>query len=254
MLYLVGIGLNSRQLTLEALEAIGHCSQLFIENYTSLYSQGTILELERVIGQKIVSLDRKSVEEKFDTLFKTAQKHNIGLLIFGNPLFATTHVQLLLDAKGHKMETRVIAGISIQNYLGSTGLDAYKFGRVITVVFQESHYAPESFFDFLETNSKNGLHTLCLLDIRSDENRFMTISQAVETLRKIAHKRNSKLLDEATLVGLYGIGNENQKIKSGNAEQLLEFKTDLLPQSLIVCGRLNEKEFEAISKLNNEKK
>ncbi len=251
MLYLVGIGLNPRQLTLEAVDAVKACGRVFLESYTSRFSDGTASELEELLEKRIEVLERGKVEEDFSGVLKSAQKENVALLVFGNPLFATTHIQVLLDAHKLKIQTRVIAGISIQNYLGESGLDAYKFGRVCTVVFAEPHYAPESFFDVIEANQKLGLHTLCLLDIRTEENRFMSVWQALEFLQSIAKKRKSKLLEKLLFVGLYGVGSPNQEIVKGNADALQKFNSDSFPQSLLVCGKLNEKEKEALALVKN---
>lgn len=190
------------------------------------------------------------MEEGFSLLQKEAREKNIALLVFGNALTATTHVQLLLDAKQHGVQCKIIQGISVQNCLPETGLDAYKFGRIVTIVKPRENFAPESFFEQIEQNYSAGLHSLCLLDIESEKNYFMTASEALQILEKIAHKRNSKMLEEAQLVGLYALGAEKQKIKPGTLKELKLSSYAGFPQSLIVCGKLNEKEKEALVKLN----
>src|SRR3989344_2754343 len=127
MLYLIGLGLRVEHLTLEALATIKECKALFVETYTSAYSQGTIEDLEKTIDKEILKLGRKAVEEGFDEILSAAKGTDIALLVFGNPLTATTHVQILLDAKEKGIECKVIPGISIVNYLPFTGLDAYRF-------------------------------------------------------------------------------------------------------------------------------
>ncbi len=250
MFYLIGIGLKPKQLTLEALEAIKQCEKVFLDSFTSKYSEGALQELEKIIEKKIVLLERKGVEEGFALLLKQARQENIALLAFGNALTATTHVQLLLDAKQHSIPYKVVQGISVQNHLPETGLDAYKFGRIVTIVKARENFAPESFFEQIETNHNAGLHSLCLLDIESEKNYFMTVSEALQLLEKIAHKRNSKLLEEAQLIGLCALGAQNQKIKPATLRELKLSSYAGFPQSLIICGKLNEKEKEALVKLN----
>ncbi|MDO8625175.1 MAG: diphthine synthase [Candidatus Diapherotrites archaeon] len=248
MLYLIGIGLNENQLTLEALAALKICKTVYLETYTSRYAgkDDPVPAIERIIGTRITLLPRGAVEEGAQTLVAQAKQHDIALLVYGNPLFATTHVQLLLDAKAARVQTRILQGISILNYLGQTGLDAYRFGRTITIVYPHANYAPVSFFDHLADNHARGLHTLCLLDIDTERQKFMSVTDALSILGKINAKRGTRILANATCIGLYGLGSPDERIEAGTAARLGQTKAQAFPQSLIVCGKLNEKEHEAL--------
>jgi diphthine synthase len=249
MFYLIGIGLKPLHLTLEAKQAIEKCSRVFLDAYTSAYSQGSIEELQTMLGKNIVKLDRKGVEEGFQLVLEEANKReeDIALLVFGNALSATTHVQLLLDAKKIALETRVIAGISVYNFLGSVGLDQYRFGRTCTIVSPKENYSPESFYKVIESNFNNSLHSLCLLDI--DNDRMMTVAEALEILAKIEKKQGKDILQKATLIGLFAMGSEKQAVKTGSLEKMRRSSYALFPQSLIVAASLNEKEKEALEAL-----
>ena len=118
MLYLVGIGLKPEHLTLEAIETVKKCASVFVENYTSQYASGTLEELLKITGKSFKVIGRKEVEEQFDSALLSAKSNDIALLIFGNALTATTHLQLLLDAKENEVRTRIIPGISITNMVG----------------------------------------------------------------------------------------------------------------------------------------
>lgn len=251
MLYLIGIGLKPEHLTLEALHALEDCNEIYLETYTSAFAEGDLKELKKTLGgKKINLLDRMQVEEEFaQNIMPEAKKENIALLIFGAPLFATTHIQLLIDAKAPKVKTKVIQGISVQNFLPETGLDAYKFGRIATIVAPEENYAPESFYEIIENNFANGLHTLCLLDIKSEFGELLSVSEALGILQDIEERRSKNILKRALLVGIAGMGSKRQKIAIGNAAELSNFPKTPLPQSLIICGKLNEKENEAIGAL-----
>ena len=249
MFYLVGIGLNPKQLTLEAKEAIESCSKVFFERYTSHYAEGNIAELEEIAGKKFVELKREGVEQGFELLLKEAKSEDIALLVFGNPLNATTHIQLLLDAKRAGVKAKVVAGLSVFDLLGKTGLDVYKFGRVCTIVSPKENYEPESFFEVIEANQKAGLHSLCLLDIDAETDSMMSVSEALALLEKIAKKRGSKLFEKAVFVGLYGLGASKEMVKAGNLNELKRSSYGVFPQSLVVAGELNEKELEALKEL-----
>jgi diphthine synthase len=250
MLYLIGIGLKPSHLTLNALETIKQCDQVFLETYTSQYSEGIAKELTQIIGKNIKELNRKEVEEGFESALLSANKNNIGLLVFGNPLTATTHIQLLLDAKEKGIKFKIIPGISITNMIAESGLDEYKFGRTVTICFQLPNFEPESFYAQIKENQKIGLHTLCLLDIKKDEKpqRMMNCKEAIETLEKIALKRKEK--NKFEYIALIGMGGEKQKILVGE-KNIKSFKEidAIYPQSLIIPGKINEKEKEAMEKL-----
>jgi len=252
MFYLIGVGLKPEHLTLEAADAIGKCSQVFLDTYTSAYSEGSVSELKEAVEKEIILLDRKGIEEGFGSVLKNAKagEEDIALLVFGNALSATTHVQLLLDAKKLGLKTEVIPGISIYNFLGQTGLDHYRFGRTCTVVAPKENYAPDSFYDAIEANFKNNLHTLCLLDIDAEHSKMMSVSEALGIIAKVEKKRGKTILQKASLIGLYGLGSENQKIKAGSLAVLQKSSFALFPQSLVIAAPLNEKEKEALEALH----
>jgi len=249
MFFLIGIGLNPQQVTQEALEAIKQSKRVFFESYTSNYAEGDIEELEKLCGKKFVKLDRKGIEEGFKLVLKEAKDEDTALLVFGNALNATTHIQVLLDAKALGLKCRVFPGISVFDFLPETGLDAYKFGRVCTIVSPKKDFAPEDFFDVIEKNLSIGLHTLCLLEIDAENNFQMSVADAVKIISKIAQKRKSELLNSALLIGLYALGSKAQRIKKGNVKEFTMSSFGGFPQSLIIAGKLNEKEKEATEKL-----
>ncbi len=249
MFYLIGVGLNPKQITIEAKEAIESCSKVFFESYTSKYSEGSIFELEKSTGKKFIELKRDGVEQGFELLLKGAKQEDVALLIFGNPLNATTHVQVLLDAKKQGIKSKAIAGLSIFDFLGNTGLDVYKFGRTCTIVTPQKNYAPESFYDIIEANKKSGLHTLCLLDIDAEKELYMSVGDALSILEKIEKKRGKPIVSESVAVGLYGIGAGSEQIKAGKPTELKRSSYAAFPQSLIIAGDLNDKEKEALREL-----
>ena len=253
MLYIVGIGLSPKHITQEALETLRACEKIYLVTYTSKYSDADTKDLEELVGKTVQVLTRTQTENEFGSILNEARKPKIGLAVFGNPLNATTHIQMLLDAKEAQVKAKVIAGISIFEFVAFTGLDRYKFGRTTTVVFQEEDYEPESFYDAILENKKIGLHTMCLLDIKSDEGRLMGIGHAISILERIEERREQNVLSESVLVGIAGAGSEGQQIRAGTAEQLKSHDFSVYPQSLIVCGKLNEKEIEALRSLSGLK-
>ena len=220
MLYLIGIGLQPKHLTQEALEALKSCERVYLENYTSAYSEGSFEGLEDLIGKAVTRLERRQVEEEFLAILEEAKTKNIALAVVGNPMNATTHVQVLLDAKELGVKTAIIPGISIFEYVSFTGLERYKFGRTTSIVFHEEDYSPESFYDAIIANKEMGLHTLCLLDIRSDDGKMMDIRHAISILEGIEEKREESTLSESIMVGIAGAGARGFEIRAGPASAL----------------------------------
>ena len=248
MLYLIGTGLSTKQLTLEALHAAQTCSEVFLENYTNAFSQGDIYTLEKTLAKKITTLNRKGMEEDAQHILEKAKNHPIGILIIGNPLTATTHVSLLEECVKQKINYHIIPGISIFNSRGICGLDEYRFGRTTTLVFPYEGYEPLSTFDIIVKNKTMGLHTHCLFDLHPEKQRFMSIDEGITFIEHASSAREMNIHSWVG-IGLSGMGNENQKVMSGKLVSLKKEKWEQFPQSLIICGDLTPYERDAMQKL-----
>ncbi len=243
MLYLIGLGLAWEDLSLKALEAIHDCDEIYLENYTSV-SNFSGEQLSRLIGKKVISLDRKKTEEEMPFL-KNAHVKNVALLVFGDALSATTHFEILQIAKKKKIETKTIHVASVFTAVAETGLSLYRFGKTASIPIPEKSFQPESFFDILVENQKIDAHTLFLLDLKPEQNKFLTIKDAIGILLEINKKRKEKLFTENTFcIGCARLGSENSLIKSGTAEKLREIEFGSPPFCLIVPAKLNHKEDE----------
>jgi len=246
MFYLISLGLKPEQLTIEALNAMKACTELYFDSYTSKYSEGRIAELEKIAGTKIAPLQRAEIEEGFGKKLKDAKKRNIALLVVGNALFATTHMQLLIDCANLKVPYKFIPGISLTNYLGLTGLSNYRFGETVSIVMPEPNYAPESFYDKIVRNHKNNLHTLCLLDIKNG--RPASVRDSLARLLEIEKNRKQKIIKDALVIIISALGSKEQSILAGKAEELMQ-KKFATPASIIICSKLSENEKHALKAL-----
>jgi diphthine synthase len=247
MLYLIGLGLSWKDLSLKALEILNKCDEIYIENYTSV-ADFTIEQLSRLLGKKVISLDRKKTEEEMPFL-KNAHIKEIALLTFGDALSATTHFEILQIAKKKKFETKVIHAPSIFTAVAETGLSLYRFGKTASIPIPEKDFAPESFFDTLVENMSIGAHTLFLLDLKPHEKRFLTIPEAIDILLDINNKRKSKLFTEKTFcIGCARLGSDNQIIKAGTTSELHDADFGNPPFCLIVPAKLSHKEEEYVKR------
>lgn len=225
MLYLIGTGLgNEKDLTLKGFQAIDRCSDIYIEEYTS-----------RVLGnfdavKKTKKLKREDVEGDF--LINEAKSKDVALLIGGDPLSATTHLQLLKDCKNAGIECQVIHNTSIMTAVAMAGLSLYKYGRTTTLCFPQPNWDPTSPYEIIKANQATGLHTLVLLDTKNGK-EFMTCEQGYELLKKHGVVAGEKL------VFCYALGTEKQQIEYSNTPTAAA-----VPACILVPGKIDEKEQE----------
>ncbi len=248
MLYLIGLGLSDeKDITLKGLEAVKKCDKLYLENYTSKLAC-SVQDLEKSYGKKVALADREFVENA-EQLLKEAKTGNVALLIIGDPLCATTHWDILQRAKEQKISTEVIHNASIINAIGATGLQVYKFGKTTSIPFPKENFEPESFYNVIKENKSIGAHTLVLLDLDPKNNKFMSVNEAIEVLRKIERKRNEKVfLPKDLCVGVARIGAKDQKIIAGTVTEVSDADFGAAPHALIVPGNLHFMEEELFTK------
>ena len=162
MFYLIGLGLDLKSISLEALDVIRKADKVYIENYTIEFPYDA-QRLEQVIGNKITPLSRIMVEnEKF---LEEAKKKNIVLLVYGSPLTATTHISLLLKCKKLGIEYKIIHNASIFDAVCETGLQVYKFGKTASMPRWQENFKPRSFVEIIKFNQLIKAHTLILIDM-----------------------------------------------------------------------------------------
>lgn len=244
----VGLGLNDeRGISLRGLEA-RQGDLVFAEFYTSLLPNLSLRGLEKLIGKQVVVLDRRDVEENSQqVILDQAMSKRTILLVPGDPMIATTHIDLRLRAEKLGIPTKIVGAASIQTAAAAlTGLQSYKFGRTITIPFS-SGAIPESPYQFLKNNLQAGLHTLILLDLHAERDQYMTIPEGLEYLIDVERKRRENVLQENTLVvGIARAGADDMLIRAATADQLREIDFGLPPHCLIVPTNLHFIEMEAL--------
>src|SRR3989338_3589226 len=256
MLYLIGLGIgDEKDITLKGLEIIKKCDLIYLENYTSKL-QCSVKELEKLYEKKIILANREDVEgddEKGkNQILKSAKTKDVALLVIGDPMSATTHVDLLLRCKKLGIKIEVIHNASIINAVGIVGLELYKYGKTTSIPFPEKNFQPETAYDVIKMNKKNGLHTLCLLDLRPLENKFMSVNDAIKILLDIGEKRKAKGTEKTPIftkntfcIGCARIGSDNL-IKAGKAEKLLKENFGAPSHCLIVPAKMHFVEEDAL--------
>ena len=130
--------------------------------------------------------------------------------------------------------------------MGETGLSLYKFGGTTSIPIYSEHFHPESFFDVIEKNIECGYHSLVLLEVKNKE-EFVEPYKAIEILKGIERKKEIKIIDWKNVIVISKIGSDEQKILKANNNEIKNLEP---PCSLIITGKLNENEKEALKTIN----
>ncbi len=247
-LVFVGLGLHDETgISLKGLEEVKSAENVFIEIYTSILPNFSISRFEGISGKKLRIVSRKELEdENGEAVLKEAEKGKAVLLVPGDPLIATTHVALRLEAEKRGIKTRIVHGSSIVSAaMGLSGLHNYKFGKSVTIPFSEN--LSETPYLVIGENLRRGLHTLCLLDINVEERRFLSIKEALEMLLNVeAERKNGTITIERLAVGIARAGSPNPKVKADFVKELLRYDFGEPPYTLIFPGKLHFMEAEAL--------
>lgn len=247
-LIFVGLGLNDEVgISLRGMEETWSAESVFIELYTSLLPDFSLERFEALAGKKATLLSRRNLEEENgEAVLNAAEKSNTVLLIPGDPFMATTHIVLRIEAEKRGIKTRIVHGASaLSAVICLSGLHNYKFGKTVTVPFPEN--SSETPYNVIAQNKALGLHTMCLLDLKADEQRFLSINEGLQSLLEVEHKKGKGIVTSGTLaVGAARVGSCNPTLKADWAGQLLDYNFGGPPQSLIFPGELHFMEAEAL--------
>lgn len=225
MLTFVGLGLgDEKDITFRGFEAVKDADVVYAEFYTSkIYT--SLESLEKFFGKKIKVLGREDLENKSENLIEEAMKKKVVILVAGDPIIATTHVAVLLEAKKRGVETRVINNASIINAVCSlTGLQNYRFGKSATVSWHKSR----SFLDVIKANLSIDAHTLLFLDL----NPPMLIRDAIEKILDLERD-----FEDHFAVGIARAGSESALVKCEKLGKLLNFDFGEPLHSIVVLAR-----------------
>ena len=247
-LVFIGLGLNDEKaISIRGLEETQTADSVFMELYTSLLPGFSLERFEAMSGKKVRMVSRRNLEEENGRLILDATARGKAVfLVPGDPFVATTHVTLRIEAKKRDIKTRIVHGASIISaVIGLSGLHNYKFGKTVTVPFPETF--SETPYNVVSENKRLGLHTLCLLDLKPDENRFLSVKAGLELLLAVEQKRKKGAVTPDTLaIGIARVGGESPSLKADYAKNLLTYDFGGPPQSLILPGELHFMEVEAL--------
>ena len=210
-LYLVGLGLSRKFVTQGALEVLKSSDLVLFDSYTS-YSCDISVEWLKSLGINAVPAERKDLENEYLKIMDQLGKGiKIAIATIGDPIIATTHIALAIEAakRGHKV--KVIPGVSVLCYLLSkAGLSSYKLGRSVTVTFPENLQS-EYPYKVIKENDMLNLHTPVFLDISGG--RMMTAKEAIRVLLSLEEKFKEGVItpDRYVIIG-QRLGCDNERV------------------------------------------
>jgi diphthine synthase len=250
-LIFTGLGLyNEKDVSLRGLEAAKNADFVFVELYTNLMPGLLLDNLERNIGKNVIVVSRRTLEdENGESILKKAENSKVVFMVPGDPLIATTHVDLRIRAHKLGIKTKIVHGASIVSAsISASGLQNYRFGKSVTIPFPINDRISETPYNVIAENKMRNLHSLCFLDIMVEDWRYMTIREALETLLISERESNKHVLTLRSIcVGLAKVGAEDEVVKAGEVDTLSSFNFGSPPHILIVTSdNLHFMEAEAL--------
>jgi len=256
-LWLIGIGPGDLGHMTERAKSIARgCSIRYLEGYTAVLPADQEELLEGEVGEW-ERLMRPSVESP-DSLLEEARKEPVALMVVGDPMQATTHIDLEARCMEEGVGFEVVPGMSATSLSVSlSGLQSYKFGRQVTLPYPYGEYLATSPIEMIEANRANGLHTLVLLDLDPTGMGFdlptpMRPDQAVSILEKMSERvldegtgeNVSSMVREWEGILLSDVGTSRQRVSSGTLGELAGIEGGFV-HTLIIPSNMSDNEKDA---------
>lgn len=242
MLNLIGLGLRGiKSLTLEQLEVLKLCDLVYFETYTSISPQGTIRELESLLGKEVLPADREQVENQ-EELIRQSVYQNVSIVVTGDPLSATTHNQLRFDCLDAGIEVRVFENASIISVIpGKVGLFPYRMGPPVSVPFPQDNFLPKSVAEKIAANLAMNQHTILLLDLK--DGRTMFPHEALNTILQMEERYGFDFLkSDSKVFSLSRVSQEGERLIYDTVSNIILARYAESPASIVIPAKLNHNE------------
>jgi len=250
-LVFIGLGLYSySDISLRGLDEVKGADYIFVELYTGLMPEFSIDAFKKITGKNLIVVSRRNIEDEGGQIVLEKAAHGRAvLLVPGDPMIATTHIALRVKAERMGIKTRIVHGASILSAaMGLSGLQNYRFGKSVTIPFPDGDIISQTPYNVIAENKMRNLHTLCFLDIRAEESRYMTIKDALEILLRLEDVNKRGFLRKSELaVGIARAGAEDPIVKADSMRDLIDFDFGGPPHILIMpANKLHFMEAEAL--------
>ena len=253
-LWLIGIGPGDLDhITERAKRVAKGCSKRYLEGYTAILPPIEEKRLEAVVGPW-ERLMRDRVESP-ENMLDEARVSSVALLVVGDPMQATTHIDLEERCAEEGIGFHVIPGLTATALAVSlSGLQSYRFGRQVTIPFSDGEYLPTSPFEMICKNKEAGMHTLALLDLDPtgmglEQPRPMTPREAVDHLVRMNERSEefNQLVEDWQGLLLSDLGTEEERVVSGKMRSLSQIEGGHI-HALIIAAEFSGMEAEAFER------
>ncbi len=188
----------------------------------------------------------------------------MAVLVVGDPMQATTHIDLQLRAENAGIPVHVVHGISITTLVpGATGVSNYKFGRSTTLTYPYGDWIATSPLEVMLQNYSQKLHTLVLFDLDpsgagTGDQRPMQAFDAAESIAKMVAKYKEMDLTEEQVerigkissfevVLCSDLGTDDQRLQTTTIGTLGTKSSGRL-NCMVLLANLSEIEREAVNR------
>ncbi len=240
VLTFVGLGLwEESDISMKGIEAVMKADKIYAEFYTSKMSCD-VVDLEKFFKKEINILSRSDLEEGSRKIVEEARERDVVILVPGDPMVATTHSAIVLEAIKMGVEVGIIHNASIVSAVcGLTGLHNYRFGKSATVSWHPSRVPVDVIFQ----NRSIDAHSLLFLDLHPP----MSIEEAIGRLVEIDDE-----IADLYAVGIARAGSREATVRCDRAEKLRKFDFGDTPHTLIFLAKtLHFMEYECLKVLAN---
>lgn len=253
MLYLIGSGIGESDISIGSIEACRRVSKVYYESYTGIIDESKARFLSGKIGKALEGLDRSGLEENSMHVIKEAKSADIAIIFPGDPLIATTHKTIFINAKKENVQVETMHSSSVLSAaIGESGLDFYRFGKVATISRWTDNYKPVSFYESLEVNFSNNLHTLLLLDYIPERGSSMQLGEAARILMEAENHYGKGIIKRSTRVfAMMNLGAKGQKKLYMSMDDMAKAAPENGPACIIIPAKLSEIEEEVISSMQH---
>ncbi|QKQ99375.1 diphthine synthase [Metallosphaera tengchongensis] len=247
-IYFVGLGPSKMFLTKASIEAMRNADLIMLDKYTSITCDLTAEALTEITGRPVILADRNLLENRQREIIKHLDEgRNVAVVTVGDPMIATTHVSLAIEARKKGHDLKVIPGISVHCYVISKSmLSSYKFGRSVTVTFPVLGKLDPTPYRVIKANREQGLHTILYLDLKEDA--VMTAEVALNYLLQLEKEIGEGVLThEDWIVVGERLGCPDERVRAMKIKAAKMEKFGEPPHIIIVPSRnLYEMEVEAL--------
>ncbi|HUY70243.1 MAG TPA: diphthine synthase [Candidatus Baltobacteraceae bacterium] len=245
MLFLVGTGLAKKDISYNAIEICKNC-ELFVDRYTATIDQEKLDFLAEIIGRRIHELTRSDLEEESKEIVERARHADIAVLVGGDPLIATTHKILFIEAKKRDVPVHVLHASSIASaIIGESGLDFYRFGPICTISRWSEKYKPTSFYETIQRNMQSNLHSLVLLDYDIETAASLSLKDTASILEAAEAKHRQGIITPDTQIFIMhniSIDGEQKRLTTFSEVKGIAFKSGMT--AIILPGKISDIERE----------